>query len=816
MRGHDFARLTAVLLATTCLPMMADAQTSAANPEQTRTEGTTAQPSADPDTSMEVIVTARRRAENAQKIPGSLSVVGGALLDRSYTVNTQQLSQLVPALNYSSANPRNTAFTIRGLGSSVVAVSQANDGLEPGVGYYVDQVYHARPATAAFDFSDIEQVEVLRGPQGTLFGKNSTAGAINITTRAPTFTTQGEAEISYASYNFLQVKGAVSGPIIGDTLAGRVSVVSTRRDGVIDNVVTARDQNTIGNQAIRGQLLFRPSEVFQVKVSADFTNFQSNCCTQVYYNVATRPGSGTDGRLFRTATRQFGGPTGLAAQFNYAPPSTNPYDRKTDIDAALGVDTNEGGVGVIADWNLGGATLTSVSAWRFWNWDADNDRDYTGIPIQTEQHIPSRQDQYSQELRLASNGDHKVSYVGGLYFFRQRVIGRPISIYGPAAARYLIGTSTGTGAAATAVPSNLLDGYGTDGRTDFRSDSYAAFGEVNWKPVDRLTLTGGLRYTYEEKEGTYDTFTFGGLQTTNAALNTAKLSILRGQNYAASDKDGALTGRANIAYQATDGILAYASYARGEKSGGINMSGLPLNDQNQPAIGTAVVRPEKNTAYEIGLKTQLFDNRLIFNVDGYYTRVTDFQANVTDTRAAAALRTYLANIPKVTVRGFEADATALVTHNLSLRGSVAYADGKFNSYPAAPCPIERIFNTAAFCDLSGQRLSSLPRWSYTLGADYNQPIADIGSGFVHVDSNTRTRQFGDPSGSAFTVIEGYTIVNGSIGFRSKDGWELAVFSRNLLNKDYIQNVTIQAGNSGLILATPSDPRTIGLTFRIKQ
>jgi iron complex outermembrane receptor protein len=649
-----------------------------------------------------------------------------------------------------------------------------------------------------------------------LFGKNSTAGAINITTRAPTFTTEGEAGISYASYNFLQVKGAVSGPIIGDTLAGRVSVVSTHRDGVIDNVVTGRDQNGIGNQAIRGQLLFRPSEDLSVKLSADFTNFQSNCCTQVYYATATRPTSGTDATMYRTATRQFGGPLGLAAQFNYAPPSTNPYDRKTDIDAALGVDTNEGGVGVIADWNLGAATLTSVSAWRFWNWDAANDRDYTSIPIQIEQHIPSRQDQYSQELRLASNGDHKLSYVGGLYFFRQRVIGRPISIYGPAAARYLIGTTTGTGAAAVAVPSNLLDGYGTDGRTDFRSDSYAAFGEVNWKPVDRLTLTGGLRYTYEEKEGTYDTFTFGGLQTSNAALNAAKMSILRGQNYAASDKDGALTGRANIAYQATDGILAYASYARGEKSGGINMSGLPLNDQNLPATGTAVVRPEKNTAYEVGLKTQLFDRRLIFNVDGYYTRVTDFQANVTDTRAAAALRTYLANIPKVTVKGFEADATALVTRNLSLRGSVAYADGKYNSYPAAPCPIERIGNTAAVCDLSGQRLSSLPRWSYTLGADYDRPIADIGSGFVHVDSNTRTRQFGDPSGSAFTVIDGYTVVNGSIGFRSKEGWELAVFSRNLLNKDYIQNVTIQAGNSGLILATPSDPRTIGLTFRIHQ
>jgi iron complex outermembrane receptor protein len=754
----------------------------------------------------DITVTARRRVEDAQRIPGSLSVVGGDLLDRSYTVNTQQLSQLVPSLNYSSANPRNTAFTIRGLGSSVVAVSQANDGLEPGVGFYVDQVYHARPATAAFDFSDIQQIEILRGPQGTLFGKNSTAGAINITTRAPSFNSGGDVEFSYGSFNFVQAKAAVTGPITDD-VAFRVSAVSTRRDGVIDNVRTGTKENAIGNQAIRGQLLFKPSDLFQLRLTADFTNFQSECCTQVYYRVATRD-------VPRTATRQFAGPTGLAAQFNYAPPSTNPYDRVTDIDAQLGVDTNEGGVSAIADWKIGGATLTSVSAWRFWNWDAANDRDYTGIPIQIEQHIPSRQDQYSQELRLASNGDHAINYVGGLYFFRQRVIGRPISIYGPAAARYLIGTTTG--ANVTPVPANLLDGYGTDGRTDFQSNSYAAFGEVNWRPVDRVTLTGGLRYTYEHKTGTYDTFTFGGPATTNTALINAQLSILRGQTYSAKVNNGALTGRANLAWQATDNILGYVSYARGDKSGGINMSGLPLNDQNLPAVGTAVVRPEKNTAYEVGLKTRLFDNRLTFNVDAYYTRVTDFQTNVSDTRAAAALRTYLANIPRVTVKGVEADAVAAITRDLSLRASVAYADGKYDSYPSGPCPIELIGNTAAPCDLSGVGLPGLPKWSSTVGGDYLRPIAGLmGSVFLHADANYRSKQFGDPTGSRFTTIGSYTVVNGSVGYRSDKGWEVAVFARNLFDRDYIQNVTIQAGNSGLILATPSDPRTIGVTFRVR-
>ena len=202
----------------------------------------------------EILVTARRRVENVQAVPAAVSIVDGDLIERSYTVNTAQLSLLVPALNYSSANPRNTAFTIRGLGSSVVAVSQANDGLEPGVGFYVDQVYHARPATAAFDFVDIDRIEVLRGPQGTLFGKNTTAGAIHIITLAPTFDWQAQGEASYGEFNFFQARAAVSGPIVEDKLAFRVSGLATRREGVLHNVTTGTDQNNLNNQSVRGQL----------------------------------------------------------------------------------------------------------------------------------------------------------------------------------------------------------------------------------------------------------------------------------------------------------------------------------------------------------------------------------------------------------------------------------------------------------------------------------------------------------------------------------------------------------------------------------
>ncbi len=754
----------------------------------------------------QIIVTARRRAEDVQDVPAAMTVLGDDLLTRSYTVNISQATQLVPALNYSSPNPRNTAFTIRGLGSSVVAISQANDGLEPGVGFYVDQVYHARPATAAFDFTDIGRIEVLRGPQGTLFGKNTTAGAIHITSKAPVFDFGADEEISVGEQGFRQAKASITGPLIGDVLAARLSGSVTRRDGVLRNVVTGRLQNNIRNDAIRGQLLFTLSADFSFRVIGDYSNFKNECCTQVYVRVAP---------TLKPAAQQY---AALAAGKGYAPPSLNPYDRLTDIDAPLGVDTNEGGVSGIAEFTQGDTTITSVSAWRFWNWDAANDRDYTGLHIQTTQHIPSRQDQFSQELRIASNTPGKIEYVAGLYYFHQKIVGHPISIYGPLATYWLLPAGR---------PANLLDGYQTNGTTDFRTDSYGVFGEVTWHPLPRLAVTGGIRYTYEQKDGLYDVTAFGGLTSgLTAALINDKNSILRTQKYAAHIGEGSPSGRVNIAWHFTDEIMAYASYARGEKSGGINMSGLPVypagvpgHASGDPVLTAAVVRPEKNTTWESGFKTALLNRRLTINLNGYYTRVTDFQANVVDFLAPAALRSFLANIPKVTVKGAELDATAQLTPHVSLRASGAYANGRYASYPNGPCPLELVGGSLSKCDLSGKRLSGLPRWSGSLGGEYSAPVSFgglDGAFYLHSDASAKTKIFGDAADSQFTIINGYAIINASIGFRAAKGWEIALFARNLFDRNYLQNVTSQAGNSGLIVGTPSDPRLIGITLRARQ
>ena len=270
-------------------------------------------------------------------------------------------------------------------------------------------------------------------------------------------------------------------------------------------------------------------------------------------------------------------------------------------------------------------------------------------------------------------------------------------------------------------------------------------------------------------------------------------------------------------YEVLDHVMAYASFADTSKSGGLNMSGLPLNAANLPALATVVIRPEKNRTIEAGVKSKLFGNRVILNADLYETNVKDFQTNVVDT-GPGALRGYLANIPKVRVKGAEFDGQFILTDALSAHLSAAWTDGKSVSYANGPCPLEQIANATTVCNLSGKPLSSLARWVWSGGAEYHRPLtigAASGEGYVHVETTLRTRTFGDPSDSAYTVIGGYGLTNLRLGFRAARGWEASLFVRNLFDAHYLQNVTIQAGNSGLIVGTPGDGRSIGAALRTR-
>lgn len=782
--------LRASLLCATMLASHAAPAAEPANPA----------PDAIAPSDADITVTARRRDERAQDVPAALAVVSSDLLGATRTVNLQQVSTLVPSLNYSSANPRNTAFTIRGLGSSVVSVSQANDGLEPGVGFYVDEVYHARPATAAFDFTDIDHIEVLRGPQGTVFGKNTTAGAISIATKKPSFTAGAEAEASYGAQNFLQLRGAVTGPLVADLAAFRVSGSLTRRDGVIYNQRYRTWQNNIDNAALRGQILLTPASNLSIRLIGDWSSFKAECCTQVFVRVAP---------TLKPAAQQF---AALAAGLGYAVPSTNPYARLTDIDAGVGVNTQEGGASANVEVKSGPFAITSITAWRFWDWDAANDRDYTGVPVQLTQHIPSRQDQVSQELRFANAHPGRVDYVAGFYYFHQKIVGHPISIYGPQATYWLLPAGR---------PANLLDGYGQSGTTDFHSNSMALFGEATVHITSRLALTGGLRETWEDKRGHYDASVSGGLATSKASLISDKNSILRAQSYAANVAEAGLSGRINLAWTPTRNLLLYVNGASGQKSGGINMSGLPVypsgvpgHASGDPILSTAVIRPERNFTWEAGIKSQWLGGKATVNIAVYSTVVHDFQANVVDNAAVVALRSYLANIPRVTVRGVEADSQWQVAPWFAVRGSLAYADGRYASYPAGPCPIELTGASTASCNLSGKSLPGLPKWNAALGGEVTHDLRGAQL-YVRADATVRSMVYGEATDSAYTTIAGYTLVNAAAGVRIGPRWNAEVFARNLTKANYLQNVTVQAGNSGLIVGTPSDPRMFGITLRGK-
>lgn len=300
----------------------------------------------------EIIVTARRRQETAQEVPLAISVVGGEHIDNTGAFNVGRLQQLTPTIQYTSSNPRNTTLQIRGIGAPF---GLTNDGFDQGVGIYVDDIYYSRVASSTFDFLDVAQIEVLRGPQGTLYGKNTTAGAINITSRQPTFDFEGRFEASVGNLDFKQVKAAVSGPL-SDTLAARFALSGTSRRGTIYNVATGNWVNEQDNLGMRGQLLFKPNADLEMLLSADYSRQNPECCGTVFART---------GATQRPLNRQY---AALAAAQGYVTPSTNPFDRVTDVDAELNAGNQIGGVGLRVKWDVGPGTLTSVSAWRFWDW----------------------------------------------------------------------------------------------------------------------------------------------------------------------------------------------------------------------------------------------------------------------------------------------------------------------------------------------------------------------------------------------------------------------------------------------------------------
>lgn len=744
----------------------------------------------------EILVTARRREERAQDVPISLSTVDGrALLATGYS-NLTQVANLTPSLNIRGTNARNTYLNIRGLGSN----STQNDGLEIGVGVYVDDVYYGRVGSSQFDLIDLERIEVLRGPQGTLFGKNTTAGAINISTREPSFIPEFRGEISIGENGYRQLRASGSTAIVPDLLAVRLTAARTLEDGYFHNAYNDRSLGDSKNTSLRGQLLFTPSATVKVKLIGDYSKQSASGNGSAWLGYFTKYDNGATiaNNIIDRTTR-----------LGYAQPGAygDPFARVTSVDAPTTSFMSSGGVSGKVDVDLNWATLTSITAYRYWNWQPNNDSDGTALDINPLGGTANRQRQFSQEMRLASQGTRRIDYVLGAYYFHQVI---------HALSQYQLGADYAAWNNPTAnrtLANYSYTGFQADSAAEPKTDSYAAFGQATWHATDALSVTGGLRFTHEDRRASYDQYTVAGndlsvLSTADRATAQAlRDAIYPATSYSRAVSDNALTGQINLSYKVAPDILVFASYARGVKSGGVNVGQLP-------AGVSGIVDPEKVNAYEVGLKSQFWDRKITANLSGFWTDVEDYQAAIAEQiGTTTSYRRYISNIPGVRSRGFEADLAFAPTRQLRLSASLAYTDTVYTSYPNAQAAAENR-NLNQVQDLSGAQLTNIPKFTYALAADYSIPVQLIGEDEVYLraDFNHRSSFTTDDANSRYARVHGYGVLNARVGLRIQDSrWDLSVWARNLLDKSYYTSMS--AATTGLITGQIGNPRQIGATLR---
>ncbi|MGS1298756.1 TonB-dependent receptor [Pseudomonas aeruginosa] len=725
-----------------------------------------------------VTVTARRREEDSQKVPTPITVLGGETLEAQRISRVQDLQQVLPSVNVAYIHARQSSVAVRGIGNN-----PASDGLEGSAGIYLDNVYLGRPGMAVFDLLDIEQLELLRGPQGTLFGKNTTAGVLNISTRAPTFTAERTVEVSGGQDGYFQGRGTVSGPL-GETLAGRLSAYRTRDDGYIKNIHDDNYLNGGERQGARGQLLFEPNEDFSLRWIADYNEEDSSNGSMVVYGGAER---------FWQRAALVG-----------ASPLRDPQRRKVNINGRQHVSVHQGGSSLEANWNLaGGYRLTSISAYRYWHFTPANDEQLNVSAI-NDTGVEVHDRQFSQEIRLASPTGGAFDYVVGAYAFRQNLGNKTFTSYGPLADLYLLGANLGA----------LNDTY-SKANGKIETDSFALFAQGTWHLTERLDFTAGLGGTYEEKNAKVERFApLGG-----AAVGGVGAAVRNGQLGAYDSGDlsqynFAPSALLSLSYQFSDDLLGYASLSHGEKSGGVN---LAVGSAPSAGADSLLVGPERANDAELGLKSTLFDRRLLLNANLFWTGIHGYQATTLyQAPGSTQLVQVLANAGSVRSRGLEFEATALPLRGLTLNFNGSYNDVTYLSFKDAPCPAEVSTRPGApsSCDLTGQRVVGASKWIANLNGEYQWRLDDRFQPYVSASYAYRSAAEGTLDNSDLSKIDGYALVNLAAGLRSDLGdgqLDTSVWLKNAFDKDYY--LSAFASINGSYTASVGQPRTLGVSLR---
>ncbi|MCW2293346.1 iron complex outermembrane receptor protein [Pseudomonas sp. BIGb0408] len=724
-----------------------------------------------------VTVTARRREEDAQDVPTPITTLSGAMLESQKVYRVQELQQVLPSVNVAYIHARQSSVAVRGIGNN-----PASDGLEGSAGIYLDNIYLGRPGMAVFDLLDVEQLELLRGPQGTLFGKNTTAGVINITTRKPTFTPERSFEISGGERGYFQGKGSVSGGLT-DTLAGRLSFYRTREDGYIDNQHDSRTFLGGEREGLRGQLLFEPNEDFSLRWITDYNQEKSTNGVWALYGVSDR---------FRERAALIG-----------ANPQYDIKKREVNIDSEQAVNVWQGGTSLEANWQLdGGYTLTSISGYRYWHFSPLNDTDLTDQSAVRHGGVEVHDRQFSQEIRLASPTGERFDYVLGAYMFRQNLGNKTVQRYGPQADLFLTGVNRG-----------VFNDVTTQTNGKIVTDSFALFAQGNWHLTERLDLTIGVRGTYEEKQARLHRFDPQGGANLAPAVDAIRQRQMGGLDTGEFGlHNAAPSGLISLSYRASDNLLAYASLAHGEKSGGVNL----VAPQAGLGSDSLVVGPERANDAELGFKSTLLGGRLQFNANLFWTGIHGYQATTLTTPPGSLTATsVMANAGSVRSRGLELETSYRPIRGLTLNFNGSFNDVTYLSFKNAPCPGEvSTVNAAAVCDLTGERVVGASRWIGNLNGEYLWQLDSGLRPYVTAGYAYRSEAEGTLDNSDLSKIDGYGLLNLSAGVRVDLGdgeLDTSLWMRNVTDQDYY--LTAFAFTNGSYTASVGQPRTAGLTLR---
>ena len=708
----------------------------------------------------EVIVTAQKREQNLQEVPLAVSVFSAEMLQNRQILSSEDLNQISPSVTMLGAfNSNNKVMRVRGIGTQSFGAA-----IEPSVSLVMDGVVLARQQQGFLDLLDIDRIELLKGPQGTLFGKNASAGVIHFVTKRPTEEFEATGEVSIAEGDEYGFRGSVSGPLsetVGYRLSGNYRTIGS----FIDNKLVGGDEaNEREHWGLRGKLEWQPTDRLNILLSADYNEENDDCC--------------------QPAVIETHGPFQAEFLSVVSPAEVGPNARSANADAPIYNYTESWGVSAQIEYDLEWATLSSITAYREFTVDVNSDTDLkpylTSTPglffeISFERFSRYRElEQFSQELRLSSPSGQKVEWVAGLFYWSMDMFANRENRTGNCSKGNPLNVVT----TIQPCPAPFYTSGFFDGTVE--NDNAAFFGQINWHLTDRLEVFGGFRGVYDR----LDSQTLRPVATLpefpNDFVDSFRVTLPLAT--ASESDETALTGRVGFLFDVTENARFYASYARGFKGAAVNIDNVSSSES---------VKPEFVNAVEVGIKSELFDERLYFNLSGFYAEYNDFQSQTVDATGQTAAF-FLSNAGVVTTEGVELEFIAVPMEGLTIDGGLAYTDAVFEEFLGATCYVGQTVAEGCiggFQDLSGKDVPNSPDFRYNISARYEFPIATLGiDGFIQGSYMWKDDVIMREDNNPKTAVDSYGLFDLSLGIKSPTKRYIAtLYVKNVFDKTYSAN-----------------------------